>query len=144
MDASDFDEARERSHAASLEITNGNAQEFVELFSAAEDITLANPFGGIARGPDEVREALERAASYYRDGEIVSIDHVTTYVGADVAYAVEIERFSARVAGRESRDTFALRVTSVFRREDGQWRLTHRQADTRVGRQSGESVLEDR
>ena len=30
------------------------------------------------------------------------------------------------------------------RHEDGQWRLTHRQADTRVGRQSGESVLEDR
>ena len=59
----------------------------------------------------------------------------------DVAYLVEVERFRARVAGRENADEVALRVTSIFRREGGDWRLVHRQADTRVDPQAPESVI---
>jgi hypothetical protein len=33
-------------------------------------------------------------------------------------------------------------VTSIFRPEDGLWKLVHRQADTRVGPQASESVIQ--
>jgi ketosteroid isomerase-like protein len=138
----DPEQVIELSHTASLEIINGNAQPFVELYSQREDVTLANPFGGIARGPENVRQTLERAASYYRDGEIVSIDNFETWLAVDILGTVEVERLRARVAGRENLDEVALRVTSIFRHEEDEWRLVHRHADTRVGPQAPESVVE--
>lgn len=138
----DPEQAIESSHTASLEIIRGNAQPFVELFSQREDVTLANPFGGIARGQENVRQTLERAASYYRDGEIVSIDNFETWLTEEVLGTVEVERLRARVAGRENFDEVALRVTSIFRHEGDEWRLVHRHADTRVGPQAPESVVD--
>ena len=39
------------------------------------------------------------------------------------------------------RQTVALRVTSVFRVEDGAWRLVHRHADPQATVQAPESIL---
>ncbi|MCA1832119.1 MAG: nuclear transport factor 2 family protein [Actinomycetota bacterium] len=50
---------------------------------------------------------------------------------SDVAYVLEIERFSAKLGGEGVRSG-ALRVTMVFRREDDTWKLVHRRADPLV------------
>ena len=52
-----------------------------------------------------------------------------------------IERFTARVAGREITDEVAIRVTSILRCEAGEWMVVHRQADTLVGPQAPDSVV---
>jgi ketosteroid isomerase-like protein len=142
MVAPNFDAMVERSHNALLEIARGNAGPFKEMFSDGEDVSLANPFGGVARGHAQVWEMLEGAASHYRDGQVVEFETLVTRVADDFAYLVEIERFRARVGDRDELDDVALRVTSIFRRESGQWMLVHRQADTRIGPQPPESVLQ--
>jgi ketosteroid isomerase-like protein len=48
---------------------------------------------------------------------------------SDLASIFEVEKWRAKVAGREDVAPFELRVTSVFRREDGAWKLVHRHAD---------------
>ena len=45
-----------------------------------------------------------------------------------MAYTVGYEHNQVKVNG-ESR-TYTLRVTRVYRREDGQWRIVHRHGDT--------------
>lgn len=142
MTASDLDPVIERYHAALLEIVRGNSQLCADMYSLADDVTLANPFGGIARGRAEVVDRLAKAGSHYRDGEIVSFENFATHVAGDLAYLVEIERYRARVADREDADDIAIRVSSVFRREAGEWMLVHRQADTHVGPQVPESVAQ--
>jgi ketosteroid isomerase-like protein len=107
-----------------------------------DDVTLANPFGGVARGHDEVIDRLAKAAANYRDGEVVSYENFATYMGGDIAYLVEVERYTTRVVGREGVDEIAIRVTSILRREAGEWRIAQRQADTRVGPQAPESVVD--
>jgi ketosteroid isomerase-like protein len=47
---------------------------------------------------------------------------------ARMAYTVGYEHNQVKVNG-ESR-TYTLRVTRVYRREDGQWRIVHRHGDT--------------
>ncbi len=143
MSSSDFDEVMAQSRAALDQIAKGSPDGFKALYSAADDITLGNPFGGFGRGSAAVYEQMERAASHYRDGETTSFETVSQFVGADVAYTVEIERFKAKVGGQRETSDLALRVTCVYRREEDGWRLVHRHADPRVERQAAESVLQD-
>ena len=114
---------------------------FKALYSRSEDITLGNPFGGFARGWDQVAEQLERASSYYRDGEATGFESVARAVGSELACTVELERAKAKVAGSSDVREFAVRVTSIYRNEEDGWRLIHRHADPRVSRQTAQSVL---
>jgi hypothetical protein len=51
-----------------------------------------------------------------------------------LGYIVEIERFDAKMAGTDEIVNIALRVTTIFRRESGEWKVTHRQGDPLVSR----------
>jgi alkylation response protein AidB-like acyl-CoA dehydrogenase len=59
-----------------------------------------------------------------------------------LAYIVEVERYQVKVGGREDVAPVALRVTSVFRREDAVWKITHRHADPITSVQPAESVIQ--
>jgi ketosteroid isomerase-like protein len=142
MASADFDLAIAESHAATDGVLKGNPDGFKALYSRSEDITLGNPFGGFARGWDQVVEQLERACSYYRDGEATGFESVARTVGSELAYTVELERAKAKVVGSSGVREFAVRVTSIYRSERDGWRLIHRHADPRVSRQTAESVLE--
>jgi ketosteroid isomerase-like protein len=143
MSSAGFDEVMARSRAALDQIAKGSPDGYKALYSVGEDITLGNPFGGFGRGRAAVYEQLERAASHYRDGETTGFQTVSQFVGADVAYTVEVERFKAKVGGQPETSDLALRVTCVYRREDDGWKLVHRHADPRVERQAAESVIQD-
>jgi ketosteroid isomerase-like protein len=132
----------EEYHRAGLEITNGNPEVYKALYSRQDDVTLANPFGPPARGWSDVSETLDRAAANYRDGEVVGFENVSTVIASDLAYTVEVERYRARVGGAEETAPVAVRVTTVFRREDGVWKVAHRHADTITAPRPPESVLQ--
>jgi ketosteroid isomerase-like protein len=128
-------------HRAGLEITNGNPAVYKELYSRSGDVTLANPFGPPAVGWSDVSATLDRAAANYRDGEVVGFENVSTVVTPDLAYTVEIETYRARVGGASELTPVAVRVTTVFRREDGIWKVMHRHADPITAPRPPESVI---
>lgn len=68
MVASEFDQFVEQYHQALGECFRGNPEPAKRLYSHREDAGLANPFGPVAIGWDEVAETMDRAASNYRDG----------------------------------------------------------------------------
>jgi len=127
-----FKAVLEREHVALAEFFHGNTEPFKELYSKSDDATLANPFGGIAHGWQEVSTRIDRAASYFADAELVSIDTITVDQSGDLGFAFEIEHARARVGGRATVDDWNLRTTIVYRREDTVWRLLHRHADPAV------------
>jgi ketosteroid isomerase-like protein len=132
----------EEYHRAGLEITNGNPEVYKRLYSRRDDVTLANPFGPPVRGWSEVSPALDRAAANYRDGEVVGFQNVTTVIGSDLAYAVEIESYRAHVGRAKEMAPVAVRVTTIFRREEGLWTVVHRHADPITAPRAPESVIE--
>jgi ketosteroid isomerase-like protein len=73
---------------------------------------------------------MERAASNLRDGEIAGFEAVAKYVTPELAYVLWIERNKGKVGGREDVASFDLRVTTIFRPEEGTWKVVHRHADT--------------
>jgi ketosteroid isomerase-like protein len=132
----------EQYHRAGVGITNGNPDVYKQLYSRRDDVTLANPFGPPVRGWSDVSATLDRAASNYRDGEAVGFENLVTVVAAGLAYIVEIERYRARVGGATEMTPVAVRVTTVFRREGDEWKVTHRHADPTIAARPPESVIE--
>jgi ketosteroid isomerase-like protein len=139
--AQEHDLPLEGYHRAGVEITNGNPDVYKSLYSRRDDVTLANPFGPPARGWSEVSATLDRAASHYRDGEAVGVQNVSTVITPELAYTVEIESYRARVGGAADISPVAIRVTTVFRWEDGAWKVTHRHADPITAPRPAESVI---
>jgi ketosteroid isomerase-like protein len=142
MATSDLDSAIEQSHAALAAILKGDPGGYEALFSDREDVTLGNPFGPFALGRKKVEATLAGAASHYRDGEVTGTELVAKYISDDLACIVEVERGRAKVGGGNELFPVAVRVTSLFRLERGNWKLVHRHADPITTPRPAASVIQ--
>ena len=109
----------------------GDLDTYARVLPHADDFTLMPPFGGPTRNgfvlDDETREATR---STFRGGHVeVEVD--ASYVTDDLAVLAVVERQRGLVGDLAEQD-WSLRVTLVFRRDGGQWRLVHRHADALV------------
>jgi ketosteroid isomerase-like protein len=125
----EVDKLIESYHQALGEFMKGNPEPVKSLWSHREDASLTNPQGSVARGWDEVAEAIDRAASTRRDGSFVGFETVTKRVSDELAYVVEVEHLEAKIHGGQEITPYALRVTMIFGPEGGAWRVVHRHAD---------------
>ena len=141
MSTFDFDEVVEHYHLALGEFVKGNPEPLKEMYSH-QHITVANPFGPPVRGWKQAAEIADRAALLYRDGEVVGFENVAKCVTPELAYIVELEGFGAKMGGRQDITPVTLRVTSIFRPEEGTWKVVHRHADPITTVQAPESVIQ--
>lgn len=140
----DFDDVVEQYHLALNEFFKGNPELIKSFFSHRDDVTLANPLVGLpARGWERVAATLEHASSQFTDGENVGFEPVAKHVSAEFAYDLLIERDKVKVGRSEDRTASALRVTMIFRPEDGAWKVVHRHADPLTTPQPAESVIQE-
>jgi ketosteroid isomerase-like protein len=140
MSASDLAAFIEQYHQTLGEFLRGNAGPTMDLFSHRDDVTLANPFGPPVQGWEQVAQTIERAATVFRDGEVTGFDRIATCTTPELAYIVEVERAQARVGGAVDTSPIVLRVTLIFRPEEGTWKVVHRHADPITSPRSADSV----
>ena len=120
-----------RTADAASALIRGDIRTYVTLVRHADDYTLMAPSGGEPRrGFDASDQALDALARYFQGGE-AELQVVQSYTSGDLAVLVAIERQHGEVGGLPDQD-WSLRVTLVFRREEGGWRLVHRHADPLV------------
>jgi len=141
--ADDVDQLIEQYQLALGDFVKGNPETVKKLFSRREDVSLANPLGPPARGWEQVSKTIELAASNFTDGEMVAFEDVTKYVTSELACAVWLERAKVKLGEMEDLAPSTLRVTMVFRPEEGTWKVVHRHADAITAPQPAESVLEE-
>ncbi len=142
MAISDLDYVIEKYHQALDEYIKGNPELVLKIFSRREEVSLAQPLGPTALGQKQVVETGERNASYLRDGERIGFEKLVKVVTPDLAFIVEVERFRAKIGGRQDFSQSALRVTTIFRLEDGAWKIVHRHADPIVTQQPVDSIVQ--
>jgi ketosteroid isomerase-like protein len=141
--ADDVDELIERYQLGLGDFMKGNPEPVKVLFSHREDVTLANPLGPPAHGWDEVGATIEHAASQFRDGRLVGVEIVEKRVTPEFAYTLWLERAEGKVGGREDVVPATLRVTMIYRPEEGGWKVVHRHADPITAPQPAESVIQE-
>ena len=111
------------------------------LWSRGDDVTLANPLGPPVRGWGQVEEHLEQAASTARECEPLRYESISEYSTGDLGYNLELEWTRAKFGGAEEMTPVSLRATTIFRREEGEWKIVHRHADPITTTQPAESVF---
>lgn len=112
--------------AAETALYQGDAARRSETWSAGEPVTL---FGASlsASGAEEVRGVFRRLGESFSDLTSISVELIAVEVCGDLAYTAHRERFSLSVNGRPAEHV--LRVTQVYRREGGEWKVAHRHGD---------------
>ena len=127
---SDFKAFLRRWEEAQSRFLNGDATLWKENSSQREDASIFGAFGGHEKGWKEVGPRYEWAASQYRpSGAKKRVEYLNVIVGSDLAFTVSIERHEAQAGAQKKPEPRALRVTQVFRKESGTWKLLHRHAD---------------
>jgi ketosteroid isomerase-like protein len=137
------DELIERFHLCQGEFVKGNPEPCKRLFSHREDVTLNNPLSPPAHGWEQVAATMNSAAAPLREGEFLSAETIEKHITPELAYIVEIEWGEAKVGGSEDITPWALRVTMIFRPEDGEWKVVHRHADPITTAQPAESMVQE-
>ena len=138
-----FKKAIEHYHQAQKEFVRGNPQPFKALCSHADDVTIIGGWGGVEKGwSAQVEKRYDWAAARFAtDDDERRTENISTVVTAEMAYTVDIERTKIRLTGTQEVRPMALRVTSIFRQEDEQWKLVHRHADPLVEVQPAASIV---
>jgi ketosteroid isomerase-like protein len=110
-----------------LALHNGDVAPRIALWSHNEPVTL---FGAelTSRGWAQVESAFHRLAASFSGGQSCEYEVLAAAASGDLGYVVAIER-SVAASGAGEPVTYALRVTTVFRREGGDWKVVHRHGD---------------
>jgi ketosteroid isomerase-like protein len=109
---------------------NGDAARWKEIASQRDDVTIMGAWGAAERGWEEASPRYDWAAArFHPSGARVQVQYLAVGENGDIGYTVAIERSTVRVVGQEQPASMALRVTHLFRKENGTWRLIHRHAD---------------
>lgn len=93
--------------------------ELLALWSDGDDSSTMNARGGVERGRDAVRERWTWWASQGIPMEAEPVETLSVIASADLGCTTGLEYHSDRT----------LRITHLYRREAGEWRLVHRHAD---------------
>jgi ketosteroid isomerase-like protein len=79
-------------------------------------------------GRSEVEQLFDCLARNFSNCESYHCEVIAADVSGDLGYVVGIEHSTASVDGATP-EAYDLRVTEVFRREAGDWKVVHRHAD---------------
>lgn len=105
----------------------GDPDGWSRLWSRTDPVTL---FGAWVSktGTDEVTPFIEWLATQFADCSAHRIELLAAGASGHLAYTVADEHTTASVQGRPAAP-YTLRVTHVYRREDGAWHIIHRHGD---------------
>jgi len=100
------------------------------VWSQSNTVTTMHPMGGEEVGWADVRKSFVEAAGVMSDIHVELADR-RIQTGEDLAYETGIERGRGVIAGEQIE--FQHRVTNVYRREGGQWKMVHHHTDISPG-----------
>ena len=128
-DMRDFEQfMQQREHAARAYV-NGDAEPVNRLSPRSLPATFFHPSGDHEQGAAQVASRYERDAEYFDGGGDTHFEILHMAASDGIAYWVGFQHANARMQGQPEAIPMSLRITEIFRREGGEWKLVHRHAD---------------
>lgn len=117
-----------RQQEADAALHNGDPEPRMQLWSHEDPVTVLGALGVAASGWEEVSETFRWVASRFSKAEDFRLELIAAGVSGDLAYTVGYEH-SMLSRDDGSVRPHRLRVTHVYRRENGEWKIVHRHGD---------------
>ena len=114
-------------HEAEQALHNGDAAPRRALWSRNEPVSVLGAWRN-AFGQQELDELFASLEKSFSDCRSFAFELRAYDVVGDIAYTAGFEHTSASINGEPR--TYTLRVTQVYRREGGEWKVAHRHGDT--------------
>jgi ketosteroid isomerase-like protein len=125
----EFEQFLDRLDKSIFQFVNGDDAAFKQVWSHAEDITVAGGFGGeIAQGWETINPRLSQVSASYSN-TLYSTQRISKQSAGNFGYLVQHEYFHRN---GETEPYRQYRTTMLFRLESGEWKLFHRHADAQV------------
>ena len=131
-DLHDFKQFMKRREQAAGAYVGGDAAPLGRMSARHSPATFFAPMGGYVQGADTVLSRYERDAESFERGSESHFEILHMAASDGLAYWTGFQRASARMRGQSEPIPFNLRITELFRRDDGEWKLIHRHADTLI------------
>lgn len=124
--------------AVDTALHNGDAKPRLALWSANDPVTL---FGAAVSttGRDEIASVFGWLAGRFSNCSSFEYEVMAADARGDLGYIVGIEHTTASVGGAPP-EAYSLRVTTILRREEGEWKVVHRHGDPIPDSGAGEQL----
>jgi ketosteroid isomerase-like protein len=118
--------ASDQFYAALNRMANGDSGSMADVWLHGDAVIAMHPIGGREVGWDAVRASFEQVAQLASEGKIELKDRLI-HVAGEVAYETGVEHGQLKLGGYQA--TIEHRVTNVYQREGGAWKLVHHHTD---------------
>ena len=127
--AETFAEFMCRRDRAALANTRGDAGPVGALTSSTGPVSFFGPDGSSITGAPAVQAAFAAGAARFLPEGASRLEILQMEATGDVGYWSGIQHADVHMHSKDTPVPMDLRITELFRRQDGEWKLVHRHAD---------------
>lgn len=134
-DLHEFAEFMKQREAAASAYIAGDFAPLSSIATLTSPASFFGPGGGDEQGGEHVYRTHEQGAAGFAPGGTGRFRVLHMAASGELAYWVGYQDATTHLKGKPGETVFHLRVTEIFRREGGTWKLIHRHADPLADKQ---------
>jgi len=127
--ADDFEQFLKDRLKAALSYVNGDPAPLSAIVAEHSPATFFSPVGDVTEAAGAVAARYERDAGAFDKGSSTELELLHCGSSGDLGYWVGYQVADVRMKGKPEPIAMKIRITEIFTREHGAWRMIHRHAD---------------
>ena len=139
-----FEQFMKQRETAASAYVSGDAAPVGRLVTQDNPATFFGPMGGYVEGAKKVWATHEHGAEQFQAGGENKLEILHMGASDGIAYWVGLQHAVVHMGKSAKATPMSLRVTEVFRRNDGEWKLIHRHADMLASEPEGTKTIQEK
>lgn len=126
---SDFKQFMKKRETASSAYVSGDAGPLEKISTHTSPATIFGPNGDCVQDAEKVITTNTEGSKHFKPGSENKFEIMHSAASGELAYWTGIQHSVVQMEGKSIPVPLNLRVTEIFRKEDGERKLIHRHAD---------------